>query len=289
MSEKDYRATYLTSLGIQSRKTEILDIHADEIDLDKIKHYLLVTPSNKLNNRAQIWQFLLRITPRYKTVRLHTQEQLDEQWSVIENAARLILSVSSDHDTTHYLYALHLIHTGQLSLMNDKHDITCGNQVLDKCSVLLVKNIILLLESLKLKEQYFIIHEILLLFSSINKYDVVVEKIVSKISQTDSSLAKKFHSTEVKRVLCNSVRTCFVKALPSCCFGRLMDTLIAKRDASCLVSVGVEIVMKNAVINRNSAPADLAEEIKSTILVTQPHQSCRRTFDKTVPNSKAEN
>ena len=164
--------------------------------------------------------------------------------------------------------------SGQLSLMNDKHEITCGNQDLDKCNILLVRNILLLIKSLKLTEQYFIIHEILVLLSTINKHGVVVQQIVSKISQLDSSLAKKFHSKEVKRVLSTLVRTCFVKALPQCCFGRLMDNIIAKRDASCLVSVGVEIVMKNAVINRSSAPADLAEEIKSTILVTQPHQSC---------------
>ena len=162
--------------------------------------------------------------------------------------------------------------------MNDKHEITCGNPDIDKCNILLIKNLLLFLKSLKLTEQYFIIHEILVLISSINKRDVVVQQIVTKISQTDSSLAKKFHSKEVKRVLLTLVRTCFVKALPPCCFGRLMDNVIAKRDASCLVSIGVEIVMKNAVINRSSAPADLAEEIKSTILVTQPHQSCLSNF-----------
>ena len=40
-------------------KTDVIDIDADELNLDKIKHYLLETPSNKVNNRPQIWQFLL--------------------------------------------------------------------------------------------------------------------------------------------------------------------------------------------------------------------------------------
>lgn len=168
--------------------------------------------------------------------------------------------------------------SGQLSLMNDFDEITSGDQEVDKCNRLLVKNLLQLLKSLKLSEQYFIVHEILVLLSLVNNNDLVVQQIISKIAQSDVSLAKKLHSSEVRRVLCTLVRMCFVKALPSCCFARLMDNIIAKRDTACLVSVGVEIVLKNANINRNSAPAGLAEEIKSTILVTQPHQACLSNF-----------
>lgn len=260
-----------------------------------------MTPSSKLHNRPLIWQFLLGIIPRYLTVRLHTQEQLSEQWSVVEKAARLILSISSNHDATQYLYALHLIQTGtatfripwtfsncnnqylsagQLSLMNDSQDaeITSGDPDSDTASISLIRNILKLLKSLKLIDQYFIVHEFLNLFSSIEKSEVIVQKILAKISQEDTSLARKLHSKEVKKVLQHHVRTCFAKALPTCCFGRVLDSLIAKRDTSCLVLVGSEVVLKNAVIMRSSDPTDIAEEIKSTILVTQPHQSCLSNF-----------
>ena len=54
------------------------------------------------------------IVPRYKSVRVHFQEQKKEQWSVIVNTTNLILpNLSFTNHNAHYILALHYIQTGK--------------------------------------------------------------------------------------------------------------------------------------------------------------------------------
>ena len=165
--------------------------------------------------------------------------------------------------------------------MNDTEEISSGNFEADNAHIILIKHILIILNTLKLQEQYFIIHEILLLFSSINRNDSILQKISSKILLTEPGISRKLHSPEVKDCLSKLVRTCFSTCLPACCFERLMDCVIARRGTACLVAVGVDIIKKNAVVNKNLAPTALVEGLESTRLITQPHESCMCTYIST--------
>ena len=156
--------------------------------------------------------------------------------------------------------------------MNDSNEITSGDVDADNANIILIKNILVQLKNLKLKEQYFIIHEIFLLLSSVNRNECILQQIISKFSD-HQSLANKLLNKEVKHCLSYLIKTCFSSSLPPCCFARLMDYLIARRDAACLVGVGVDLV-RRVVGNKNPSTTTLIEQLKAASLVTQSHQNC---------------
>eukprot|EP00116_Pleurobrachia_bachei_P005774 sb/3466036/ len=256
--EKDFRTNYLNSLGVSRHRKE--QLQSEEIDLKGIEACLLESSRSKAQNRAQLWQFVLRIVPQYKTVRLHARQQREEQWSVLTKTAELILHTSDD-DPALYLYSLHLINTSQLTMEGSPAGEWEGPA--SKACLRLVEHVITLLDTLPLEDQFFIVDAIL------GKVGNVVDDVVGQLMGCETVRGVR-RGRSLREGLRNAVLSCYCGILPPCCVTYFLDNLVARKNTAALfVSTGVEILKR---LERQGG--DLVESVRGRRCCVMSHRDC---------------
>ena len=161
--------------------------------------------------------------------------------------------------------------------MKSDNRVTCGNDGQDDCKLQLIDRLLPLMKHTDQMNQYFVINAILVMLDQLSSKTDIVQRIIRKIYRFDQNFAEKLKHREIMDVLSNLVRSCYVKSLPSCCFTKLLDHIIARRSTQSLVMVGFELLTKNAVVLMWRQPVEsLAEEIKTLRLTA--HQICAGNF-----------